>query len=81
METWEIGEAIVSALDAGMSQRDVASELGRSQSWVSVMARWWVREQGRPADISVTTRAVSLVTNTHKRPAREVVWHEGPGCR
>ncbi len=46
MEWFEIGEAIVAALDDGLSQREVAAELGRSQAWVSKVARWWLQSVG-----------------------------------
>ncbi len=46
MEWFEIGEAVVAALDSGLSQREVARELGRSQPWVSKVARWWLRQVG-----------------------------------
>jgi hypothetical protein len=46
MEWFEIGEAIVAALDDGMTQREVARELGKSQPFVSKVARWWLSSVG-----------------------------------
>jgi hypothetical protein len=62
MEWWEIGEAIIAALDDGASQREVAAELGRSQTWVNRVARWWLKEQGETRWWSCEMR--------HKRCAR-----------
>jgi hypothetical protein len=46
MEWFELGEAIVAALDEGATQREVAKELGHSQAWVNRLARWYLEQHG-----------------------------------
>ena len=41
-----IGEEILAALDAGATQREVAEELGYSQTWVGQIVRWYLAEIG-----------------------------------
>jgi hypothetical protein len=40
-EWLELGATVEDALKRGMSQREVAAQLGRSQTWVSCLIRWY----------------------------------------
>ena len=41
-----LGASIVAALDEGATQREVAKSLGRSQTWVNRVARWYLAQRG-----------------------------------
>jgi predicted XRE-type DNA-binding protein len=68
MEWFEIGEAIVAALDDGLSQREVARELGKSQPFVSKVARWWLESVGETRwwQKAEATRTRAERAGTHK---------------
>jgi hypothetical protein len=57
-----IGAAIVGALE-GATQREVAKELGYSQAWVNMVARFYLTQIGETRWYLVSSRTSGAVPN------------------
>jgi hypothetical protein len=67
---WRAAEQISAELAAGMSQRELAREICRSQAFVSYTARVWVRFGDNPDDAGVITRPRFQDAYRHVQKAR-----------